>query len=72
MAGHIEEKCTDDDCNGSCPVCCLFVCAVCGCYEGSLATECPGERVSFERQEEIYARQIDFIGGQWVARKGAE
>lgn len=63
---HVEEKCTDPDCDGGCFICCLFVCAVCGCYEGSLASECPGEHVDAERQELIYNKKIDFIGGQWV------
>lgn len=39
-----------DNCYG----CHLAVCSVCGCYEGSLTTECPGEKVSMDKQDEIY------------------
>lgn len=44
----------------------LAVCKVCSCFEGSLASECPGEKVAFNQQDRIYRREIDFVGGQWV------
>jgi len=44
----------------------LAVCKVCNCYEGGLASECPGEPVSMDQQDRIYAREVDFVGGQWV------
>ena len=44
----------------------LAVCKVCACFEGSLASECPGEKVGGDRQDQIYRREADFIGGQWV------
>lgn len=40
---------------------------MCGCLEGGLATECPGYRVSADDHDAIYAGEIDFIGGRWVA-----
>jgi len=54
---------------GSCWICegGLFLCRVCGCLEGGLATECPGYRVSADDHDAIYAGEIDFIGGRWVA-----
>ena len=51
---HVQAKCTKQDCGGGCEACCLAVCSVCGCYEGSLTTECPGVSVSFDKQQEIY------------------
>lgn len=44
----------------------LALCKVCGELEGGLPTECPGERISHERGQEIYRGEIDFINGAWV------
>lgn len=44
----------------SCQHCTLGVCSVCGAYEGSLTTDCPGETVSFDKQQEIYTTNLDF------------
>lgn len=43
-----------------CPHCNLSVCAVCGAYEGGLTTDCPGETVSFDRQEEVGKTNLDY------------
>lgn len=43
----------------------LAVCQTCHCYEGSLATECPGAPVHFDIQEAIHARKLDFVDGNW-------
>lgn len=43
-----------------CYHCTLSVCDVCGCYEGSLTTDCPGEVVSHDRQQEIYETPLDY------------
>jgi len=53
---------------GHCMVCDggLGVCTVCKCFEGSLATECPGIKVSAEWQNEIYKGRIDFRNERWV------
>jgi hypothetical protein len=40
---------------------------VCGGAEGALPTECPGELMSFERMQLVYAEQLDFRDGCWVA-----
>lgn len=45
----------------------LAVCKTCGCFEGSLASECPGTRVSADDQDRIYNGEVDFVGGQWVS-----
>lgn len=44
----------------------LAVCRVCTCFEGSLATECPGVQVGAEQQDRIYAGQVDFKNGGWA------
>lgn len=43
-----------------CTDCTLSVCAVCGAYEGALTTDCPGERVDFDRQQEVYTTNLDY------------
>lgn len=44
----------------------LGVCKVCHCYEGSLATHCPGTPVSAAQQDLIYAGTLDYVDGAWV------
>jgi hypothetical protein len=45
----------------------LALCKVCGELEGALPTDCPGEKNSHERGQEIYRGEIDFIAGKgWV------
>jgi len=44
----------------SCEHCTLSVCSVCGSWEGGLTTDCPGQRVSFDRQEEVYKTDLDY------------
>ena len=51
--GPISKLCT-------CFHCTLSVCAVCGAYEGSLTTHCPGERMSFDKQKEVYETHLDY------------
>jgi hypothetical protein len=46
-----------------CYHCTLAVCAVCGAYEGGLTSDCPGEKVSFDRQKEVYETNLDYIEG---------
>ena len=54
--------------NPYCVVCVgdLAVCRVCGLYEGSLTTECPGVQCYSEKSSDVYAGKIDFRNGQWV------
>ena len=55
----------------SCNHCTLGVCSVCGAYEGSLTTDCPGETVSFDRQKEVYETNLDYSDARgW--HQGAE
>jgi hypothetical protein len=51
--GPISKFCT-------CPHCTLCVCKVCGCYEGSLTTDCPGVKVDMDQQEKIYKEGLDY------------
>ena len=43
-------------------------CAQCGGFEGSLPTECPGERMARAVEQRVYAGSIDFVGGQWRSK----
>lgn len=51
--GPVSKFCT-------CPHCTLCVCSVCGAYEGGLTTDCPGEKVDFDKQQEVYETNLDF------------
>lgn len=47
----------------------LFLCKVCGGLEGSLATDCPGEQITIEQQDAIYAGKLDFVEGRgWIKK----
>src|SRR5207244_4462062 len=45
---------------GLCEHCCLSVCSVCGGAEGTLTTDCPGTKISTEREEEICETSLDY------------
>lgn len=51
--GPLSKFCT-------CQHCTLSVCQVCGAYEGGLTTDCPGTKVDFDRQQEVYETNLDF------------
>lgn len=51
--GPISKFCT-------CEHCTLCVCEVCGAFEGGLTTDCPGMKVSFDRQQEVYETNLDY------------
>ena len=45
----------------------LALCKVCNCLEGGLATDCPGEKISYDEQDAIYKGLIDYKDGKgWV------
>jgi len=44
----------------SCEHCTLSVCSVCGASEGGLTTDCPGSKVDFDRQQEVYETNLDY------------
>jgi hypothetical protein len=49
----------------------LFACTICNGFEGSLPTDCPGEKMTGERADEVYAGKIDFHETQgWVVPDG--
>lgn len=53
-----------EDCNGEVV---LSACRACGCAEGQLATDCPGEAVTLDYKERLYNGYIDYKNGQWVS-----
>lgn len=68
---HVPVVCTDKECNG-CQFCAggLYACSVCGCIEGSMASMCPGRRLTTEEEEMIYAGDVDYNWGQWWVSSG--
>jgi hypothetical protein len=67
---HIYHQAGDGhECNEfSCSYCELAVCRICGLFEGSLTTDCPGERVKCELSDKIYSEKLDYRvdEGGWV------
>ena len=67
MREHIWYKC---DCyEVGCQFCDggLGACTVCGGFEGTLTTECPGVRITPEQEDRIYKiGNLDFRDGEWV------
>ena len=51
--GPLSKVCTCQHCN-------LAVCSVCGAYEGSLTTDCPGQAVGFDKHKEVYETPLDY------------
>jgi len=57
---HIQKEVEDDRYPD------LFTCAVCGCSEAQLPTECPGKPVDENIKEKICKGEVDFIDGRWT------
>lgn len=51
--GPVEKFCNCENCS-------LSVCSVCGAYEDGLTTDCPGLKVAFNRQKEVYETSLDY------------
>lgn len=45
----------------------LSACSVCRGAEASLPTECPGEKMSAELQDEVQFHKKDFVHGKWIS-----
>ena len=43
-----------------CEHCSLGVCEVCGGAEGTLTTDCPGEKVTYDRHQEVFETNLDY------------
>lgn len=44
----------------TCATCARAYCAVCEASEWSLTTDCPGTKVAYTRQQEVYATSLDY------------
>jgi hypothetical protein len=54
----------------NCPICDggLAVCTVCGGAEGSLPTDCPQQKMTWEQQEAVFQGELDYVDGFWVKK----
>jgi hypothetical protein len=67
--GHRWKHCVPH-CDG-CVLCHggLALCDVCGGLEGSLPTDCPGERMRRVVEDDVYAGELDYRTGEgWVQK----
>ena len=49
----------------------LASCTVCGGGEGSLPTECPGDRMMYTLERAVHQGRVDFKDGQWRGFAGS-
>jgi hypothetical protein len=68
---HHRSRC-GPECHGC--FCCnggLFLCTRCGGAEGSLPTDCPGERMSQELDMAVYGGRVDYLRDRgWISLGG--
>jgi len=69
MSNHVEYICDieHDDGGWNCMFCAggLFACTVCDAFEGATPDHCPGERMTPEQSEAVYAGKLNFRDGRW-------
>lgn len=44
----------------------LFICSRCHSAEGATTSECPGQQMTMDQSDAVYAGKLDYRGGQWV------
>lgn len=67
-SAHKLHVCDDEHYDGRmCQFCDggLSACTVCGGFEGSLTTMCPGMPLTVDQLDAVYAKLIDFNNFQW-------
>lgn len=66
-SGHVaikHEQCDQNHCmfcDGG-----LFACTRCGSFEGATTTHCPGQSMSADQYDAVYAGTLDYRDGAWV------
>lgn len=46
----------------------LAHCKICNGGEGSLPTDCPGEKMTADEEALVYAGKLDYCAGGWIAK----
>lgn len=68
-SGHVEYVCTQEHNDGGvgCQFCegGLFACTTCGAFEGATPDHCPGEKMTPEQRDAVYAGDLNYRDGQW-------
>lgn len=57
-----DEYCREVDHPGTCTVCNLYICSICGGSEGSLLPECPGRRLTADEDAANYQHYVNKTG----------
>lgn len=68
---HINSECycseIDKERGTECLICSgLFICKVCCGAEGSLPTHCPGSGLSYDQEQLIMGKKLDYKNGEWI------
>jgi hypothetical protein len=60
--GHIAHQCAGGREDSACMFCDggLFACSTCGSFEGATTTQCPGQPLTEEESDAVYAGYLDF------------
>lgn len=66
--GHTPYHCQRPCTRNGCPYCDggLLLCTRCGGLEGSLPSQCPGQRMARSTEEAVYAGYLEFRDGVWI------
>lgn len=73
LTNHTQYVCSGHHDSLGCMFCDggLFSCTVCGGFEGSLPTDCPGVLMTQVQNDLVYEGKIDFRAGRgWVTPDG--
>jgi hypothetical protein len=73
MPKHIRYECSGGHDYLGCQFCDggLFACTVCGGFEGSLPTDCPGFKMTEEQEHRVYRGLLDYRDGrEWGCPDG--
>ncbi len=64
-SGHRRAICdplTERCINGYCSICELYLCKICGGFEGSLLPQCPGHQLTLEEHDRNYEHYCQNTG----------
>ena len=69
VGGHVDLVHQSGECTtyGTCMFCDggLFACTVCNSFEGATVDDCPGEPMTYEQREAVYAGNLNYRAGKW-------
>lgn len=66
---HRRRDHTDPEDSETCQACILSLCKVCGGAEASMPTQCPGERMGYDLEQQVMRQEVDYDARRgWYSR----